>query len=263
MTPTIIPYPKIPHKTMAVHGTPSRPSPSRPSPSHPSPSPLRLHQRRVAVKTSIAVTLPSSRPSPSHCAVHCRAVRSPAVHRRHHQAVHRRRVAPSPSRRHQAVHHFSVTVKPAIRSSIAVGSFHRRRVAVTPSIAKPLRSPSPSRPPPIHPSPSHPSPSPLRQPAKPFIAVAVALPSTSRCRHEVHPRRVFWKHKNIKTYISHKQIPGKYWTPSTGTKCKNIPSFAHTFRAKIKQGRLQKGGASTPLRNGLVEGADKGFYFIL
>jgi hypothetical protein len=25
----------------------------------------------------------------------------------------------------------------------------------------------------------------------------------------------------------------------------NIPSFAHTFRAKIKQGRLQKGGAST------------------
>jgi hypothetical protein len=70
-------------------------------------------------------------------------------------------------------------------------------------------------------------------------------------------------------------------------------SFAHTFCAKIKQGRLQKGGASTanpkknitmvepfawssgmamvlianpswqPLCNGLVEGADKGFYFIL
>jgi hypothetical protein len=58
-------------------------------------------------------------------------------------------------------------------------------------------------------------------------------------------RLVFWKHKNIKTYVSRQQIPGKYSTPSTGTKCKNIPSFAHTFRAKIKQGLLQKGGAST------------------
>jgi hypothetical protein len=26
---------------------------------------------------------------------------------------------------------------------------------------------------------------------------------------------------------------------------KNIPSFTHTFHAKIKQGRLQKGGVST------------------
>jgi hypothetical protein len=69
-------------------------------------------------------------------------------------------------------------------------------------------------------------------------------------------------------------------------------SVAHTLHAKIKQG-LQKGGASTanpeiehhhgeaytwsssmavvlianplrqPIHNGLVEGADKGFYFIL
>jgi hypothetical protein len=69
-------------------------------------------------------------------------------------------------------------------------------------------------------------------------------------------------------------------------------SFAHTFCAKIKQG-LQKGGhqpltlkknitmvepfawsssmamvlianpSRQPLHNGLVEGADKGFYFIL
>jgi hypothetical protein len=70
-------------------------------------------------------------------------------------------------------------------------------------------------------------------------------------------------------------------------------SFAHTFRAKIKQGRLQKGSnqpptqkknitmvepfawssgmamvlianpSRQPLRNWLVEGADEGFYFIL
>jgi hypothetical protein len=179
MTPTIIPYPKIPHKTMAVHGTPSRPLPSRPLPSHPSPSLLRLHQRRVAVKMSIAVMLPSSLPSTSRCAVHCQAVRSQAVHCRHHQAVHRRRIALSSSRCHQAIHHFIIAIKPTIESSIAVGSFHRRRVAVTPSIAKPLRSPLLSRPPPSHPSPSHPSPPPLRQPAKPFIAIAVALLSTS------------------------------------------------------------------------------------
>ncbi len=50
--------------------------------------------------------------------------------------------------------------------------------------------------------------------------------------------------KNIKTYLSRPKIPGEYLTPSTGTKCKN-KSFAHTFRAKIKQGRLQKWGAST------------------
>jgi hypothetical protein len=58
-------------------------------------------------------------------------------------------------------------------------------------------------------------------------------------------RLVFWKHKNIKTYVSHQRIPGKYSTLSTGTKFKTIPSFAHTFCAKIKQGRLQKGGATT------------------
>jgi hypothetical protein len=65
---------------MAVHGTPRRPSPSRPSPSHPSPSPLRLHQCCVAIKTSIAVMLLSSCLSPSHCAIHCQAVHSQAVH---------------------------------------------------------------------------------------------------------------------------------------------------------------------------------------
>jgi hypothetical protein len=73
-------------------------------------------------------------------------------------------------------------------------------------------------------------------------------------------------------------------------------SFAHTFRVKIKQGQLQKGGASTanpkkehyhgtmvepfawssgmamvlianplwqPICNRLVEGADEGFYLVL
>ncbi len=35
-------------------------------------------------------------------------------------------------------------------------------------------------------------------------------------------RLVFKKHKNMKTYISRQKIHGKYSTPSTGTKCKNI-----------------------------------------
>jgi hypothetical protein len=33
-------------------------------------------------------------------------------------------------------------------------------------------------------------------------------------------RLVFWKHKNIKKYVSLQQIPGKYSTLSTVTKCK-------------------------------------------
>jgi hypothetical protein len=33
---------------------------------------------------------------------------------------------------------------------------------------------------------------------------------------------VFWKHGNIKTYLSCPKIPEKYLTPSTGIKCKNI-----------------------------------------
>jgi hypothetical protein len=72
-------------------------------------------------------------------------------------------------------------------------------------------------------------------------------------------RLVFWKHKNIKTYVSRQQIPGKYSTPFTGTKCKNIPSFTHTFRTKIKQGQLQKGGASTanPKKEHHHGGADR------
>jgi hypothetical protein len=35
-------------------------------------------------------------------------------------------------------------------------------------------------------------------------------------------RLVFWKHKNIKTYLSRPKIPEKSSTPSTGTKCKNM-----------------------------------------
>jgi hypothetical protein len=31
---------------------------------------------------------------------------------------------------------------------------------------------------------------------------------------------IFWKHRNIKTYVSRQQIPGKYSTLPTGTKCK-------------------------------------------
>jgi hypothetical protein len=146
---------------MAVHGTPSRPSPSRPSPSHPSPSPLRLHQHRVAIKTSIAVTSLSSRPSPSHCAVYCRAARSRVVHRRCHRAVHRRRVAPSPSSRSVAV---------ALRQAV-----HRRCVAVKPTIAKPSRHPSPSRPSLSH---SSPSPSPSRFHQRP-VAVTMSIAAAS------------------------------------------------------------------------------------
>jgi hypothetical protein len=105
-------------------------------------------------------------------------------------------------------------------------------------------------------------------------------------------RPVCWKHKNIKTYLSHPNIPEKYLTPSIGTKNEKH-SFAHTFCTKIKEGRLKKGGASTanpkknitmvepfawssgmamvpianrswqPLYNGLVEGTDKGFHLTL
>jgi hypothetical protein len=48
------------------------PSPSRPLPIHPlpSPSPLRFHQRPIAVTTSTAIALLSSCPSLSPCAVH-------------------------------------------------------------------------------------------------------------------------------------------------------------------------------------------------
>jgi hypothetical protein len=35
-------------------------------------------------------------------------------------------------------------------------------------------------------------------------------------------RLVFKTHKNIKTYLSRQQFRGKYQTPSTGTKYKNI-----------------------------------------
>jgi hypothetical protein len=35
-------------------------------------------------------------------------------------------------------------------------------------------------------------------------------------------RLIFWKYKNIKTYLSRPKIPEKYSTPSTGTKCKSI-----------------------------------------
>jgi hypothetical protein len=37
-------------------------------------------------------------------------------------------------------------------------------------------------------------------------------------------RLVFWKHKNLKTYLSRPTIPEKYSTLSMGTKCKNIVS---------------------------------------
>ncbi len=37
-------------------------------------------------------------------------------------------------------------------------------------------------------------------------------------------RLVFWKHKNIKTYLPCQKNPEKYLTPFTGTKCKNIVS---------------------------------------
>ncbi len=107
-------------------------------------------------------------------------------------------------------------------------------------------------------------------------------------------RLFFWKHKNTKTYLSRPKIPEEYSTPSTGTKCKNIPSFAHTFCAKEKTGPTTKKGAHQPptlkknitmvepfvwssgmamvlianpswqpLCNGFVKGANKGFYFIL
>jgi hypothetical protein len=78
------------------------------------------------------------------------------------RAVHRRRVAPSPSRCQRAV--------------------HRRRVTVEPSIAEPSRHPSPSRP-----LPSHPSPSPSRFHRRP---VAVMTSIAIACRQAVHRQAI-------------------------------------------------------------------------
>ncbi len=187
MTPTIIPYPKFltkPWRCMALQAVHCQ-----------AVHRLAIHRSRHCAYINVAS--PSIRPSPSHC----------------RQAVHRQAIAPSIAKRSlakpfiavtikpsiaiaslhhrcvadQAVHRHRIAVEPTIKLSIAVGSFHRRCVAVMPSIANPLRSPSPSHPPPSHPLPSHPLSSPLRQPAKPFISVAVALPLTSCCCHEVHP----------------------------------------------------------------------------
>jgi hypothetical protein len=90
--------------------------------------------------------LPSQCPSPLRC----------------RKAVHRRAITPSIAE--PSIAKPFITVAVAVELSIAVGSFHCHRVAITPFIAKPLHSPSLSRPLPSQPSPSHPLPSPLRQP---------------------------------------------------------------------------------------------------
>jgi hypothetical protein len=101
----------------------------------------------------------------------------------------------------------------------------------------------------------------------------------------------FWKHKNIKIYLSHPKIPEKYSTPSTRTKCKNIvsciPFAPRQNRADYKKGvhqppTLKKNITMVepfawsssmamvlianplrqPLCNGLVKGANEGFCFI-
>jgi hypothetical protein len=150
MTSTIIPYPKFltkPWRCMALQAVHSQ-----------AVHRLAIHRRRHCAY--IKVALPSKRPLLSHCcqAVHrqARAVHSQIAHCCCHQAVHHRCIALPPSLCRQAVHHFSVPVELTIESSIAVGSFHCCRIAVTPSIA---------------------------------IAVAVALPSTSHCCHNVHRHR--------------------------------------------------------------------------
>jgi hypothetical protein len=218
MTPTIIPYPKFltkPWRCMALQAV------HRQAIHHLA---IHCHCRCSHIniplpsKTSVAITSPSSRPSPSHCTVHYRAVCSRVDHCRCHQAVHRHRGAPLPSCCRQAVHRFSIAVKPTIakpsrhplpscpspshsspsplpscfhqravaitmsiaatspsvvhrraivssiaersiakpfiavtvKSSIAVGSFHRRCIVVTPSIAKPLHRSSPLSPCAVH-----------------------------------------------------------------------------------------------------------------
>jgi hypothetical protein len=72
----------------------------------------------------------------------------------------------------------------AIKPSIAVASLHRRRVASSRPL--PLRRRQANHNRALAPSIAEPS------ITEPFItvAVAVALPSTSRCHHNVHRRRV-------------------------------------------------------------------------
>jgi hypothetical protein len=48
-------------------------------------------------------------------------------------------------------------------------------------------------------------------------------------------RLIFWKHKNMKTYLSCPNIPEKYSTPSGQAQNYEIHSFTHTFCTKLKQ----------------------------
>ncbi len=102
------------------------------------------------ITVAVAVALPSTSLSPSRCPSppHCC------------KAVHRQAIVPSIAEPSIAKPFIAIPVE----LSIAIRSFHRHRVAVTPFIAKPLRSPLPSRPLPSQPSPSHPLLLPLRQP---------------------------------------------------------------------------------------------------
>jgi hypothetical protein len=123
---------------------------------------LAIHRRRHCAYINVALL--SKRPSPSRC----------------HQAVHRQAIALSIAEPSVAESFIAVTIKP----SIAIALLRRRRVAS--SHPSPLRCRRANHSQALAPSIAKPS------ITEPFItvAVAVALPSTSRCHHNVHCRCV-------------------------------------------------------------------------
>ncbi len=129
---------------------------------HGTPSRPTIHRRRRCAYINVA--LPSKCPSPS----------------RRRQAVHRQAIAPSIAKPSIAKLFIAVAIEP----SIALASLRRRRVAS--NHPSPLRCRQADHSQVLAPSITKPS------ITKPFISVAVAitLPSTSRCRHDVHRRHV-------------------------------------------------------------------------
>ena len=154
MTPTTIPYPQFltkPWRCMALQAVHRR------AVHH-----LAIHRHRRCAYINDA--LPSKRPSPS----------------RRCQAVHRQAIAPSIAKPSVA----ELFIAVAIKTSIAVASLRCHRV--TSSHPSPSRHRQADHSRALAPSIAEPS---ITEPII-TVAVAVALPSTSRRHHDVHRRRI-------------------------------------------------------------------------
>jgi hypothetical protein len=82
----------------------------------------------------------------------------------------------------------------------------------------------------------------------PFFCLLFALSTLGvaiKAQQVFPPQRKIWKHKNTKTYFSRQKKSWKVLDPIHRHKMQKHNSFSHTFHAKIKQGQLQKGIASS------------------